>query len=383
MSVKTEKDIQMMTGNSAAVRAVKSARIDVMPSYPITPQTSIMEGVAELVESGELKCNYLPVEGEHSVMAAAVAAAATGARVFTATSSQGLLYMSEVLHMAAGSRLPMVLVNVNRGVLAPWTLWSDHQDSLSQRDSGWIQLYCGTVQDIYNTVVQAFRITEQINIPVMVCYDGFSLSHCMMPLELPPQEEIDAFLPPISADWRVDVNSPSSLNNVTEADNYAPYRQMLSEDVLEAEEVIRKAAEEFREHTGLWEGDTIEGYRMEDAEVVALAVGSMATEMRNSVDKLRDEGLKIGLLRLRMVRPFPTEDLIRAFPQNATVAVLDRSYAFGHPGGIIESELKGVLFGRRNDLRVVGRVIGIGGTDVSWQRMADVLAEMAKKEACN
>ncbi len=368
----------MDTGCHAAAFAAQSARVDVVPGYPITPQTSIMEAVSEMVAAGELHARFIPVEGEHSAMAAAVAASAAGARAFTATSSQGLLYMHEVLHMAAGGRLPVVMVNVNRGVFAPWTLWADHQDSLAQRDTGWLQYYCASVQEIYNTILQAFRVAEEVDIPVMVNFDGFALSHCMMPLNIPEQEVVDAFLPPIDSTWRLDPNSPSSFFNVTLADDYAPYRRMLAEDVLAAAGNVKQAAADYQTHTGMWNGDTLEPYRMDGAEVVVFAMGSMANEARLSVDRLREEGVPAGLLRLRLFRPFPAEDILAALPQGATVAVLDRNYNFGNEGGILASELKAALYGVRDDVTVLNRVMGIGGVDVSWQYMAEQLMQMTE-----
>lgn len=366
----------MATGNTAAALAAKSARPDVIPGYPITPQTSIMEAVAAMVESGELNARFIPVEGEHSVLAAAVAASAAGARVFTATSANGLLYMHEVLHMASGGRLPVVMCNVNRGIFAPWTLWADHQDSFAQRDTGWIQYHCSTNQEVFNTVLQAFRVAEQINIPVMVNFDGFAISHCLMPLALPPQEDIDRFLPPHNPEWRLDPANPSSFSNVTNAPEYAPFRQMLSDDIMAVIPLVKQAAQEYQDITGMWDGDTIDTYRMEDAEVVAFAVNSMAAELRLSVDILREQGIKAGLLRPRLYLPFPTEDIIEALPQNAQVMVLDRNYNFGHPGGILASELKSVLFGRRNDVTVKNRVIGIGGIDITRRFMASEIRSM-------
>ena len=355
----------MDTGAHAAALAVKCARVDVVPGYPITPQTSIMEAVAAMVENGELNARFIPVEGEHSAMAAAVAASAAGARVFTATSANGLLYMHEVLHMASGGRLPVVMCNVNRGIFAPWTLWADHQDSFAQRDTGWIQYHCSSNQEVFNTILQAFRVAEQIKIPVMVNFDGFAISHCLMPLTLPPQEEIDRFLPPHEPEWRLDPDEPSSFSNVTNAAEYAPFRQMLSQDILASIPLVKQAAREYKDITGMWDGDTIDTYRLEDAEVVALAVNSMAAELRLSVDILRERGIKAGLLRPRLVLPFPAEDIIKALPLNAQVMVLDRNYNFGHPGGILASELKSVLFGRRNDITVKNRVMGIGGIDLT------------------
>ena len=377
--MKAATQVIMDTGAHAAALAVKSARVDVVPGYPITPQTSIMEALAAMVENGELHARFIPVEGEHSAMAAAVAASAAGARVFTATSANGLLYMHEVLHMASGGRLPVVLCNVNRGIFAPWTLWADHQDSLAQRDSGLIQYHCSSIQEVFNTILQAFRVAEQINIPIMVNFDGFAISHCLMPLTLPPQEDIDRFLPPFEPEWRLDPAQPSSFSNVTMAPEYAAFRQMLSEDILASIPLVKQAAQEYQEITGLWDGDSIDTYRLEDAEVVALAVNSMAAELRLSVDILRQQGIKAGLLRPRLVVPFPTEDIIRVLPQNAQVMVLDRNYNYGHPGGILAQELKGALFGRRNDITVKNRVMGIGGIDLPRRFMADEIRAMMEE----
>ena len=369
----------MDTGAHAAALAVKSARVDVVPGYPITPQTSIMEAVAAMVENGELHARFIPVEGEHSAMAAAVAASAAGARVFTATSANGLLYMHEVLHMASGGRLPVVMCNVNRGIFAPWTLWADHQDSFAQRDTGWIQYHCSSNQEVYNTILQAFRVAEQINIPVMVNFDGFAISHCLMPLTLPAQEDIDRFLPPYEPGWRLDPAHPSSFSNVTNAAEYAPFREMLSGDILASISLVKQAAQEYKEITGMWDGDTIDTYLLEDAEVVAFAVNSMAAELRLSIDILREQGIKAGLLRPRLYLPFPTEDIINAIPQNAQIMVLDRNYNFGHSGGILASELKSVLFGRRNDLTVKNRVVGIGGIDLTRRFMAEEILSMMEE----
>jgi len=366
----------MDTGAHAAALAVKSARVDVVPGYPITPQTSIMESIASMVESGELDARFIPVEGEHSAMAAAVAAAAAGARVFTATSANGLLYMHEVLHMASGGRLPVVMCNVNRGIFAPWTLWADHQDSMAQRDTGWIQYHCSSNQEVFNTILQAFRVAEQINIPIMVNFDGFAISHCLMPLTLPPQEDIDRFLPPHQPEWRLDPANPSSFSNVTMAAEYAPFRQMLSDDIMASISVVKQAAQEYKDITGMWDGDTIDTYRLEDAEVVVFAINSMAAELKLSIDILREQGIKAGLLRPRLYLPFPAEDIINALPPNAQVMVLDRNYNFGHPGGILASELKSVLFGRRSDITVKNRVIGIGGIDLTRRFMADEIRAM-------
>lgn len=371
--------VTMETGAKAAALAVKCARVDVVPGYPITPQTSIMEAMAVMIENGELHARFIPVEGEHSAMAATVAASAAGARVFTATSANGLLYMHEVLHMASGGRLPVVMVNVNRGIFAPWTLWADHQDSFSQRDTGWMQYHCSSNQEVFNTILQAFRVAEQVNIPIMVNFDGFAISHCLMPLTLPPQEDIDRFLPPHQPEWKLDPAHPSSFCNVTMANEYAAFRQMLSEDMIGSIPLVKQAAQEYKEITGMWDGDTIDTYRLEDAEVVAFAVNSMAAELKLSVDILREQGIKAGLLRPRLVVPFPAEDIIKALPQNAQVMVLDRNYNYGHPGGILAAELKSVLYGRRDDVTVKNRVVGIGGIDLTRRFMAAEIRAMMEE----
>ncbi len=366
----------MDTGCHAAAFAARSARVDVVPGYPITPQTSVMEAVTDLIHDGSLKAKFIPVEGEHSVMAAAVAASAAGARVFTATSSQGLLYMAEVMYMASGGRLPVVMANVNRGVFAPWTLWADHQDAMSMRDSGWVQYHCGSVQEIYNTIIQAYYVAEKANIPVMVNFDGFALSHCMMPLELAPQENIDAFLPAFAPDWRLNPEKPSSFYNVTDANAYLPYRQALSDDNLAAVDVVKEAAKQYQKHTNMWEGDTVEPYKMEGAEVVIFAMGSMATEARLTVNALREKGVKAGLLRLRLFRPFPEADILAALPQGATVCALDRSFSFGREGGVLAGELKASLFGKRDDIAVKNAAVGIGGTDADFRAMLRAVEDM-------
>jgi len=371
-----KSQVIMDTGAKAAALAVKSARVDVVPGYPITPQTSIMEAIAAMVENGELHARFIPVEGEHSAMAATVAASAAGARVFTATSANGLLYMHEVLHMASGGRLPVVMCNVNRGIFAPWTLWADHQDSFAQRDTGWLQYHCSSNQEVFNTILQAFRVAEQVNIPVMVNFDGFAISHCLMPLTLPAQEDIDRFLPPHQPEWRLDPAHPSSFSNVTMANEYAAFRQSLSEDTIAAIPLVKQAAREYQQITGMWDGDTIDTYQLEDAEVVAFAVNSMAAELRLSVDILRNQGIKAGLLRPRLYLPFPADDIIAALPRNAQVMVLDRNYNYGHPGGILAAELKSILFDRRKDVTVKNRVIGIGGIDLTRRFMAAEIRAM-------
>jgi pyruvate ferredoxin oxidoreductase alpha subunit/2-oxoisovalerate ferredoxin oxidoreductase alpha subunit len=362
----------LITGCQAAAYAVKSANVDVVSAYPITPQTGIVETIAGMIEDGVMQCRFLAVEGEHSAMAACAGAIAGGARVFTATSSAGLLYMHEPLHMVGGGRLPMVLTNVNRALFPPWALLVDHQDSLSQRDTGWLQLYAASVQEIYNAILQSYYVAEKAQLAVMVNFDGFILSHSASAVNLPDQDVIDAFLPPYEPEWFLDPARPSSFANVTLTKEYADYRATLQPAQEAAKGIIKEAAARYRELTGMWDGDMIECYRTEDAECILVTMGTMGAEAKLSVNALRERGVKAGAVRIRFYRPFPSDALRESSPDGARVVVVDRNYAFGMNSGIVECELKASLFGYK-DVRVSGRVLGIGGEDVTWQLLAEEL----------
>lgn len=364
------------TGCHIVAHAVKAAKVDVIAAYPITPQTSVVEELSVMVERGELDCRYLPMEGEHSAMAACVAASAAGARVFTATASQGLLYMHEVLHMASGGRFPVVMVNVNRAVFAPWCIFVDHNDSLAQRDTGWLQFYCGSLQEVFNTIIQAYKIAESINLPIMVNMDGFILSHCTMSIEIPEQSLIDAYLGIRQPLWKLDPQNPTAYASVTPEEPYALYRAALQRDTLASFDTIAQAAREYQDLTGLWDGDFFATYRCEDAEIFVLSMGSMATEMRLAIDILRQEGLKIGAIRLRLYRPFPAQQLSALLPAGSTLIVLDRNYSFGLDSGILGAEAKAALFERGGELTVKNKSLGIGGEDLPAALMADEIKQL-------
>ncbi len=364
------------TGNAACALAVKAAKVDMVAAYPITPQTSVAEKLAAYIAEGEMDAKYLPVESEHSVMSAVSAAAAAGARTFTATSSQGLLYMHEILHYAAGGRLSLVMANVNRAICAPWCLYVDHQDAVSQRDTGWIQLFAATTQEIYDSVILAYKVTEEINIPVMVNYDGFLLSHSMMPFEIVDQEIIDGFLPPFSPAWRLHPQWGGTFGNVTPSDQYPPYRNSLAADIVKAGEIIEKNAREYQRLTGHWHGGLFDIYRPEGAEVFLLSMGSMAAEMELAVDILREEGVPAAGLRLRVFRPFPARELCRILPGGARLLVFDRNHAFGTGSGALLSEAKAALFDRKDVIKVTGQVMGLGGEDLPAAYLVQKAREM-------
>ncbi len=363
------------TGNTACALAVKAAQVDMVAAYPITPQSSIAEKLASFIAEGSMDAKYLPVESEHSVMSAVAAAATAGARVFTATSSQGLLYMHEILHYAAGGRLSLVMANVNRALCAPWCLYADHQDAVSQRDTGWIQIFASTTQEIYDSVILAYRVAEEINIPVMVNYDGFLLSHSMMPFNTVEQDIINEFLPSFEPEWRLHPQWGGTFGSVTPADKYAPFRNSLAEDIMKSGELIVKGAKEYEKLTGHWHGDLFEVYRPDNAEFYLLSMGSMAAEMELAVDKLRNEGIPAAGLKLRVFRPFPGEELSRLLPSGAKLLVFDRNHAFGTGGGALLSDSKAALFDRKDDIKVTGQVMGLGGEDLP----ADYLAQKARE----
>lgn len=364
------------TGNSACALAVKAARVDFVAAYPITPQTSIAEKLAGYIANQEMEAKYLPVESEHSAASAVAAAAATGARVFTATSSQGLLYMHEILHYAAGGRLSIVMANVNRAVCMPWCLYVDHQDAVSQRDTGWIQLFSATNQEIYDSIILAYKITEQINLPVIVNYDGFLMSHSMMPFETVDQDIIDSFLTPAEPSWRLHPGWGGTFGSVTPSDVYASYRKRQQADIMKASEMIEKNAREYEKLTGHWHGDLFDIYRSENAEFFLLSMGSMGAEMESAVDLLRSEGIPAAGLRLRVFRPFPGVRLSKLLPDDARLLVFDRNCAFGTSGGVLLSEAKAALFDRKGRVKVTGQVMGLGGEDLTVRYLAEKAKEM-------
>jgi len=364
------------TGNAACALAVKAADVDFVAAYPITPQTSIAEKIASYIAEGTMDAKYLPVESEHSAASAVAAASAVGARVFTATSSQGLLYMHEILHYAAGGRLPIVMANVNRAINAPWCLYVDHQDAIAQRDTGWIQLFAASNQEIYDSILLAYKVAEEVQIPVMLNYDGFLVSHSSMPFETLEQSKVKDYLPSFNPPWRLHPKWGGTFGNVTPSQEYVPYRMSLTEDMKQAEKVIVRCAREYEELTGRWHGGTFDIYRPEDAIFFLLSMGSMGKEMELAVDLLRQEGIPAAGLRLRVFRPFPEEELSALLPSGSRLLVFDRNLVYGSAGGALLQESRSALFNRRDDLRITGISIGLGGEDLPASLLAAKAREM-------
>ncbi|MCD6331494.1 MAG: pyruvate ferredoxin oxidoreductase [Thermoplasmata archaeon] len=354
------------TANHIAALAAKMAKPKVIAAYPITPQTTIVERLAEYVEKGELDAEFIRVESEHSAMAACIGAAATGVRTFTATSSHGLLLMHEMLHWAGLARLPIVMVNVNRAIGPGWNIWSDLNDSMAQRDTGWIQFYASSNQEVYDSIIQAYRIAEneEVFLPVMVSYDGFVLSHTSMPVEVPSQNEIDEFLPEFKPSWILDVENPITHGNIVPPEPYMEIRYSMEEAMRKAKKIIKEVDEEYGKKFGRSYG-LVEEYKCEDADYVIVAMSAIASEAKVAIDELRQRGEKVGLARLRVFRPFPKEEL-----RYDKMIVIDRAISPGL-GGIVYNELKG-------NGEIYSFIAGLGGVDVSY-RDIERIYELAKE----
>ncbi|RJP32247.1 MAG: pyruvate ferredoxin oxidoreductase [Actinobacteria bacterium] len=359
------------TGNHVAAWGARLARAEVVSAYPITPQTQVIEEISRFIDEGEMDCEYIPVESEHSAMAAMIGSAAMGVRSFSATSAHGLLYMHELLHWAAGIRLPMVMVNVNRALGPGWNIWCDHQDTIAARDTGWVQLYCASHQEILDTTIQAYRITEdpKVILPVMVCYDAIFLSHNYMQVEIPDQEVVDRFLPPFRSLWKLDLDYPLTHGSVIYPDDYEEVRYSMFQGLDNARGAIKAAAEEYRDVVGNYHGEMVETYRMEDAESAVVAMGSIASEAKVAVDRLRDAGYPCGLVRVRSYRPFPIEEIRSLLAPLRAVMVIDRGVSFGMEGPLF-SEVKAVIYGR-SDAKVYDIVTGLGGRDVTYELICE------------
>jgi pyruvate/2-oxoacid:ferredoxin oxidoreductase alpha subunit len=369
---------ELLTGNYAVAEAVHLARVQLVAAYPITPQTPIYEKLSEMEMEGKLKGIMMRMESEHSSMAAVVAASLAGVRTFTATSSQGIALMHEMLHFASGNRVPAVMCNVNRVIAIPWAFGSDQSDSLAQRDTGWMQFYCEDAQEACDTVIQAYRIAEQVLLPVMVCIDGFFTSHFLEPIEIPDQASVDAFLPVFSLPTRFDIHNPAYIANVINADQYMQYRQRIFEDMEKAKPLIKEVDREYRKIFGRGY-DMIETVNTDDAEIVLVTSGAMTSTARMAIQSLRDKGYKAGLLKMKAFRPFPTAEVQEALKNIPRVAVLDRNISIGKEG-IWCQELKAALYPLDRRPVITGYIAGICGSDVSPDMIENMVIDALNRE---
>jgi pyruvate ferredoxin oxidoreductase alpha subunit len=365
---------KVLMGNHAASWAVMRSRVQVISAYPITPQTHIVEELSEICADGRLDAKFLKVESEHSAMASVIAAAATGVRVFTASSSNGLALMHEMLHWASGARLPVVMVNVNRALAPGWNIWADQTDSLSQRDTGWVQIYVEDNQEVFDTVIQAYRVAEQVNLPVMVCYDAFFLSHTYEPVDIPDQEPVDKFLPTYDPEHYLDPADPHNFNGLVMPEQFLEMRWKIQQAMERVPEIATQTHDEFDDVFGRKYG-LVEPIMCEDAETILVTTGTTTSPARVMVKKLREQGRKIGVLKVRYFRPFPGKEIYDAIKGAKKVIVLDRNISFGK-GGIWADELRGALANEPDLPPVFGYVLGLGGRDITPWAIEEIVAEV-------
>ena len=362
---------ELREGSAAIAEAVKRCRVQVVSAYPITPQTHIVEGLAKLIADGELAAQYVNVESEFSAASVVLGASAVGARAYTATTSQGLLLMTEVLFNIAGLRLPVVLTCANRAVSAPISIWNDQQDAMTVRDSGWIQLFAADNQEAVDLHIQAFRLAEQLRLPVMVCVDGFVLTHAWEPVEIPHQADVDDFVPPYRPAVVLDPTNPVTIGALAEPDSYMELRHRLFSDVRASAAQIELLQAEFERQFGRSSGGLIGGYRIDDADVVVLAMGSLNGTIEDAVDSLRDDGQRIGSLKIVSFRPFPAEQLRQRLANAKRVVVLEKAVSMGS-GGILAAEVRGALYGLSNPPPLSSYIVGLGGRDVTVGDVRDM-----------
>ncbi len=330
-------------GSQAVARAVALARPEVICAYPISPQTHIVESLSRIVKAGELApCEFVNVESEFAAMSVAIGASATGARAYTATASQGLLFMVEAVYNAAGLGLPIVMTVANRAIGAPINIWNDHSDSMSQRDSGWIQLYAEDNQEAVDLHIQAFRLAEELDLPVMVCMDGFILTHAMEEVELPDQEQVDRFLPPFEPRQVLDPADPVSIGAMVGPEAFTEVRYLAHLRHLKALDVIPRISADYAAVTGRANGGLVREYRVQDADVVVVALGSVLGTIKDAVDELRGEGLRIGVLGITTFRPFPHAAVAAGLRHTKRVVVLEKAFSVG-VGGVVSVDVRSSL----------------------------------------
>lgn len=380
--------VRILTGNHAAAHALRQARVGVVSAYPITPQSPVVEKISDFINEGKMKARFLMVESEHSAAAACCAASATGSRVGTATSAHGLMLMYEMLPWASGTRLPIVINLATRSCGAPWSVWDDHSDFIAARDVGWIQFMCEDNQEIYDTNIQAFKIAEdpRVYVPAIVAYDGYILSHTMMPLELENQEDIDEFLPPLKHHINLsDITNVKGVGPVTTpeiikrkegtAPGYYEFRYSLQKALENSIDVIKEVHDEFTKKFGRSYGNGLfKTHSTDDADIIIFAMGSVSSQARSALKKLRENGLKVGLVSLRLFRPFPVMELREFFEKSHTIVVFDREIGYGYEG-VLCYELKAALYGMKEQPFIKGYIVGLGGRDVK----DDHLIEGVKK----
>jgi pyruvate/2-oxoacid:ferredoxin oxidoreductase alpha subunit len=369
---------QVAEGSQAVSEAVRLAKVQVIAAYPITPQTHIVEELSEYCANGTLNARFICVESEHSAMAALIGAASSGVRTFTASSSHGLAYMHELLHWASGARLPIVMANVNRALGPGWNIWLDQTDSLSQRDTGWIQLYCEDSQDALDATLIAYRLAESVNLPVMVVLDAFFLSHTYEPVDIPDQETVNAFLPPLSPRFQLDTANPAAFNQFVAPQAYMEMRYNIQTAMQQVRETYHDIARDFNAIFGR-DPCPAEDVHCDDAEIILVTAGTTVSTCRQAVDRLRNAGEKAGLLKLNMFRPFPVDFFRQVLNGKQKVAVVDRNCSFG-ASGIFAQELRAAMCNAEAPPKIFGFIAGLGGRDVTPETIEDIYWQTKKAD---
>lgn len=355
-----------LSGNDALAEGVRLARPQVISAYPITPQTTVVERISEMVEEGSLKSEYIHVESEHSALSAAMGASSVGARTFTATSSQGLLYMAECLQYASGGRFPIVMMNANRSTALPWNIYGDQRDSLSQLDCGWIQVYVEDAQESLDMVLQSYVIAENKKVftPIMINLDGFILTHTYELVQIPTSEEADKFIPPFETTNKMDLENPVNMAFSAGPGDNMEFKYQQHKAMIDAKKVIKDVDEAFNKQFGRKYGGMVEEYRCDDAEIVLVTLGSVTGLARLVVDELRASGLKAGVFRIRFLRPFPEEELINLAKQVKGIGVLEKDISFGYEGTVY-TNVNSAIAKARVSIPSYNFVAGLGGRDIS------------------
>lgn len=371
----------IMTGNEAVAMGAKLARVGFISAYPITPQTTIVEKLAEMIANRELNSRYVEVESEHSAMAATMASELTGTRSYTATSSHGLLYMHEMLHWVAGQRLPVVMSVVNRAIGPPWNIWSDQTDTMNQKDTGWMQVYCESNQEALDTILMGYKIAEssEVLLPLMTMEDAFVLSHTSEPVNVPDQKVVDDFLPDLDLSYRIDVDNPMGYGSYSTPDGpFMELKKDMHDSMEKARKAIRKVTSDFaasfeRDYSGL-----IEEFMTDDADYVLIASGTLASTGKYVVQRMWEKGHKVGIIRMRFFRPFPVDEIRKAIKGTKGVGIIDRSLSFGN-GGNTYIEVSSSLYGTDYP-PLFGFIAGLGGRDVKIEDFEEMFRTMENKE---
>lgn len=368
--------LKQMEGSHAVAKAVALCRPEVICAYPISPQTHIVEGVGEMVKSGELQnCEFINVESEFAAMSVAIGSSATGARTYTATASQGLLFMVEAVYNASGLGLPIVMTVANRAIGSPINIWNDHSDSISQRDSGWIQIFAETNQEALDLHIQAFKLAEELSLPIMVCMDGFILTHAYERVDMPTQEQVDAFLPPYEPRQVLDTNAPVSIGAMVGPEAFSEVRYLEHEKQMQALKLIPKLAAEFKTIFGRESGGLVRPYHSEGAETIVIAMGSVLGTIKDTIDEMREAGVSIGVLGITSFRPFPLDAVREALKSAKRVVVLEKTFAVGI-GGILATDVRTAIPG----VPIYTVVAGLGGRPITKKSLRE-LFDNALKDA--